>query len=304
MKTTTIIFTTFFLCCAAAAAQSGVYLDASSAMHNSIVYGNTDTASVGKQIAGAGNVTYSAIENFTGAFGNLSLTESPFAGKNAVYFDKYAVIQGITINAGSNAALTEIGKDAAGFARVWQNAVDMGAYEYQFPRNVHVSAVDTSKVQNAADPELTYTLSGDALLAGDDLDVKLVRASGEEINTYIIDTLGIKILRTAAGLDVTALYAVGFTTGTFTVKTGELSLEISNTLPLTVYPTITNGILHFGGIEREANVAVYDLSGKQLISKVLRDNNNTLDISNLKAGTFVVKISENKNTETQKVIKK
>jgi len=304
MKNFIITITLITLTTCLLPAQNGVYLSSGSSLHNSIVWGNMDTLSVKRQVSGSGTVSYSAIENsgITGN-GNLSLTENPFVGKAVTGFDEYAVVTGATINAG-NDEIANSTKDASGYDRKWGHSVDMGAYEYQFPRTVAIIAEDTYKVKGAVDPPLDYSLQGDALLKNDELEVLLVRAQGEEVSAYVIDTLEVKVLRPGAGMDVTHLYALDFQTGVFTITIADGLFDISKAAPINVYPSITNGILYIDGIKERADIFVCDLGGKILIHKELSGVENTLDISALKAGTFIVRISEKEKIETKKVIKK
>ncbi|MES2560865.1 MAG: MBG domain-containing protein [Bacteroidota bacterium] len=61
------------------------------------------------------------------------------------------------------------------------------------PRPVTVAAKDTSKVYGAADPALTYSITSGSLVSGDSFTGSIVRDSGENVGTYIINqgTLGL-----------------------------------------------------------------------------------------------------------------
>ena len=310
MKKTIIIIAVITFATCFLKAQNGVYLGAEATMYNSIVWGNADTANVKKSLSGTGTVSYSAVENaIVVGENNITLTETPFVGEGVTGFGKYNVIEGATINAGSN-ELAEFSDgtdvvDAAGYERSWGTSIDMGAYEYQFPRSVSITAKDILKAVGEADPTLEYELSVDESLGTDVLELELVRASGEDVGTYTINNNGIKILRkNADNIDVTHLYTIAFQTGVFTIKIADGLFEIDNASQISVYPSITNGILHIGGIQNQANISIYDLGGTQLMQKTLNSSDNTIDISAFKSGTFIVRVSENKNIETKKVIKK
>ena len=73
---------------------------------------------------------------------------------------------------------------------------------------------------------------------------------------------------------------------------------------LTMYPNPSNGnTLYFTTFANaELDIQVYDVLGKQIInSKVL---NNTLNISNLNQGIYIVKITEEGKTATRKLVVK
>lgn len=66
-------------------------------------------------------------------------------------------------------------------------------------------------------------------------------------------------------------------------------------------PTALNYVNITSNNNSKTNVIVFDMLGKQVINKTL-NNNNRLDISNLKAGLFILKISQDNNTFTKKLI--
>jgi hypothetical protein len=83
---------------------------------------------------------------------------------------------------------------------------------------------------------------------------------------------------------------------------GTLSTNSFDKLGLNIYPNpVRNG---FVTIKTNSNqplqVAVYDVLGKQVISKTV--SNNTLNVSNLKAGIYLVQVTENNTTSTKKLI--
>ncbi|MGB2197939.1 MAG: T9SS type A sorting domain-containing protein, partial [Flavobacteriaceae bacterium] len=83
---------------------------------------------------------------------------------------------------------------------------------------------------------------------------------------------------------------------------GALSTEDYGILSFKIYPNPTaSGFVtiksnQMGAVQAE----VFDLLGKEVINTAV--NNERLDVSNLNAGVYVVKLIQNKNTTTKKLI--
>ena len=71
---------------------------------------------------------------------------------------------------------------------------------------------------------------------------------------------------------------------------------------LNVYPNpVTDGILKITSDSSNAKtVAVYDILGKQVINT--KTSNNAVNVSNLKGGAYIIKITEDGKTDTRKLI--
>jgi hypothetical protein len=81
-----------------------------------------------------------------------------------------------------------------------------------------------------------------------------------------------------------------------------LSTETSEISRFDVYPNPTNtGFVTIKSNQMGAVQAqVFDLLGKEVINTAV--NNERLNVSNLNAGVYVVKLTQNKNTSTKKLI--
>ncbi|ARV08403.1 hypothetical protein BTO05_01620 [Winogradskyella sp. PC-19] len=66
-----------------------------------------------------------------------------------------------------------------------------------------------------------------------------------------------------------------------------------------IYPNPTNSILSIKGLKTSENVEVYNLSGQKLLTKTIDTNRNTINVSQLSAGIYFLKI----NNESIKFIK-
>lgn len=83
---------------------------------------------------------------------------------------------------------------------------------------------------------------------------------------------------------------------------GGLSVGDNSTMGLSLFPNpVRNGLVTIKtNSNQPLQVAVYDVLGKQVISKTL--SNNTLNVSGLKAGIYLVQVTENNTTSTKKLI--
>lgn len=73
---------------------------------------------------------------------------------------------------------------------------------------------------------------------------------------------------------------------------------------LTMYPNPLSGnVLNFSSaINAEMNVQIFDMLGKQILTSKV--NNNTLNVPNLNAGIYIIKITEEGKTATRKLVVK
>lgn len=98
-------------------------------------------------------------------------------------------------------------------------------------------------------------------------------------------------------------------TGTFSVDdvtiigtTTTLSIKQNKITELAIYPNpVTAGILNITSANNESkSIAIFDLLGKQVLNTVT--SNNTINVSNVKTGVYILKITEEGKTATRKLI--
>ncbi|WP_452222325.1 T9SS type A sorting domain-containing protein [Lacinutrix salivirga] len=88
------------------------------------------------------------------------------------------------------------------------------------------------------------------------------------------------------------------------VEGATLSVNEFNTATFNMYPNPTNnGFVTIKSANNEAiSVAVFDVLGKQVLANEL--TNETLNVSGLNAGIYLIRLSQNNNTTTKKLIVK
>ena len=81
--------------------------------------------------------------------------------------------------------------------------------------------------------------------------------------------------------------------------------EAENVNGLQVYPSPTKDILTLSNISMEASsIQVFSLSGKSLLETPVNDKNQTIDVSNLSSGTYmVIVLSTNGSRQVEKFVK-
>jgi len=89
---------------------------------------------------------------------------------------------------------------------------------------------------------------------------------------------------------------------TFSGSTPVLKVKQNSIAGLNMYPNpVTNGNLYITSNSNQAkSVAVYDILGKQVVKT--NTINNTVNVSNLKGGLYIVRITEDGKTETRKLM--
>ena len=81
-----------------------------------------------------------------------------------------------------------------------------------------------------------------------------------------------------------------------------LSVEEFNANAFNVFPNPTsNGIVNISTSSSDAiAVAVFDILGKQILNETV--SNNTLNVSTLNSGVYILKMVQNGNTSTKKLV--
>jgi hypothetical protein len=81
-----------------------------------------------------------------------------------------------------------------------------------------------------------------------------------------------------------------------------LGIKQNTIAGLNMYPNpVSNGTLHINSNSSEAkSVSVYDLLGKQVLNT--KTSNSAINVSSLKSGSYIVKITEDGKTDTKKLI--
>ena len=80
-------------------------------------------------------------------------------------------------------------------------------------------------------------------------------------------------------------------------------VEDNNTLNVSLYPNPTSSSLHLSAPNRIKSVAIYNLLGKEVISLKINKNSESIDVSNLASGIYIIKYSIDNAFSTAKFIK-
>lgn len=82
-----------------------------------------------------------------------------------------------------------------------------------------------------------------------------------------------------------------------------LASEHFDASKLIVYPNPVKDVLNVGSDQEITSVAIYNVLGQQVILKSIRATNGQIDVSGLRQGTYVVKVTSAQKTKTIKVVK-
>ncbi len=94
-------------------------------------------------------------------------------------------------------------------------------------------------------------------------------------------------------------------TGTFCLRVSRntLSNEAFNTSNFSYYPNPVKNILNLSYTQNISSVAVFNLLGQQVVSKLVNANQSQIDMSELPTGAYLVKVTADNQIKTIKVIK-
>ena len=77
-------------------------------------------------------------------------------------------------------------------------------------------------------------------------------------------------------------------------------VDDQNQLDISIYPNPTSDIVHIDCNYSQLKVVVYDILGKQVINKSIT---NSIDISQLEKGVYILQLSDGVKLSTRKIIK-
>ncbi|MFD2822840.1 T9SS type A sorting domain-containing protein [Lacinutrix iliipiscaria] len=81
-----------------------------------------------------------------------------------------------------------------------------------------------------------------------------------------------------------------------------LSTENIDRVSFHLYPNPASDLIYISSSASDASLELYDINGKQVITKSILLGNNTLDISKLNAGIYIAKLLTKNSVETTKLI--
>ena len=86
-------------------------------------------------------------------------------------------------------------------------------------------------------------------------------------------------------------------------KNNILSVEDTNTFKSIIYPNPTSSRLTISAPKIINNVAIYNLLGKQVMSIEVNKNTESIDVSNLPSGVYLIRYNVDNAVGTAKFVK-
>jgi len=93
---------------------------------------------------------------------------------------------------------------------------------------------------------------------------------------------------------------LGFSINYITISDNELGLDDFNKNEISLYPNPVNDILYIQGNNSKLNVSIFNMLGEKVITK---NQTTHIDLSSLKEGVYIAKLSSEEKTITKKIIK-
>lgn len=139
---------------------------------------------------------------------------------------------------------------------------------------------------------------------GDDLNISVSSSSESVVTASVISGNQIQILEVGVGVSTITVTANDGNGGTisddFTFTVTEAPLGLTEDLNLKVYPNPTADFINIGA-NKSLNVQLIDLNGR--ILQIANGQHIQLDLGAVKAGIYLLKISDGNSTETKRIIK-
>ncbi|AQS93049.1 hypothetical protein BXQ17_02705 [Polaribacter sp. BM10] len=160
-------------------------------------------------------------------------------------------------------------------------------------RPISILADNITKSLGSVDPDLTYQIINGSLINGDIFTGNMTRVPGETIGTYAIQK---------GSLFISNNYQENFTEGVFTISS-TAGLD-SNFIDknIVIYPNPVEDIL---SLKVNNNIKINEFSIYNIQGKVLKNNlkKQRINISNMPAGIYFIKINTDKGSGIKKIIK-
>jgi len=71
-----------------------------------------------------------------------------------------------------------------------------------------------------------------------------------------------------------------------------------------IYPNPVLNILNIGNIASKSQIEIYNLNGKLLIERIAGSDHETIDVSSLSTGMYIVKLRNSNSISTTKFVKR
>ncbi|MEP4531670.1 MAG: DUF5123 domain-containing protein [Cyclobacteriaceae bacterium] len=195
---------------------------------------------------------------------------------------------------------------ASGTATVKATANDgsetTGTIDIVLTNQKPVTNITVSSTGDSDEILIGETLQMMATVEPVDADVTDVTWSVDKSNIATIDETGL-ITAVSAGTVIIKAEAQdnSFKSGTFTLTiSAPLSLNPVNDLA-SIYPNPTVDFINIG-VDGDVNIQIFSLTGQKILTKEIA-NNEKLDIRSLKAGVYVLKVSNSTEVQTINFVK-
>ncbi len=147
----------------------------------------------------------------------------------------------------------------------------------------------------------------DEIVKDVDNRVAYIEVSSDDSDLFSVDCDGLGFEITPVGNGIGSITVTTNSNGhvvekTVTVDVSKSSVAGNVADAIKVYPTLVDDFLNISGLDNDAVVTVYGLSGAVVVEQI--GCNGMLDLSSLDEGTYMVKIQSGDIVKVEKVIKK
>ena len=105
-----------------------------------------------------------------------------------------------------------------------------------------------------------------------------------------------------ATITLTTMGGTGAVTATVMITQAGAPLSVSTQIPFTLYPNPTTGKLTIEGISGDVQIYLHDFVGKEVFTSSLTSSRNTIDLSHLPSGMYVITLQGEDKTMTEVLI--
>lgn len=210
--------------------------------------------------------------------------------------------QAFTIVADSGYTIADVQVDGTSLGAV-------GSYTFNGVTSDHTISASFEQVMHTitvnAGSNGTITPGGNVTVAnGSDQTFDISADDGYEIADVQVDgvSVGAVASYTFRGVEADHTISASFIQDTTATSAPDPASGAQASSSIIIFPNPTNGTMHICGIDVKARVRIFDLSGNERIYAEA-GSNTTLDVSDLKAGVYIIEVLENDKRVLHRLVK-
>lgn len=233
------------------------------------------------------------------------ITSIDFAGTNITNTDTSSLLVDktdtvVTVNAGETYTIEVAGNTYGEFDNNIVAFIDWNQNELLDDEGeiYEVGTITDSNGNDGVSVTMEITIPEDAVLG--ETRIRVTKVYTDDFSVAVVDPCAISMDIPGYGVFESFGQAIDFT---LNVEEAIIGVDTFNTNALSIYPVPTADILNITYQSDLTDVRIYNLLGQEVLANKPADSQIQLDVSSLASGTYIVKLSSEKEQHSLRIIK-